>query len=332
MAITKTDKGWHVDEQPAGRGGKRYRKTFSTKAEALAFQAWLKTKVNQSPEWAPAKRDMRRLIDLIEIWHQHHGATLRAGKDTYSRLKTLCEVLGNPFLDHFKASTFAEYRKSRIEAGIAPNTLNREHAYLRSVFNEAKRLGYWTLENPLSNVRQIKVAERELSYLSKEEIREILHSLEISKSDDALLVAKICLSTGSRWSEAQGLRCSQVRDGQIHFSNTKSGKNRSVPISDDLSEELQAQSLRKGGSGQLFNYCYGAFRKAINRTDISLPAGQMTHVLRHTFASHFMMNNGNILVLQRLLGHSSLTMTMRYAHLSPDHLQEAKTKNPLATL
>ncbi|MFQ1065102.1 tyrosine-type recombinase/integrase [Bordetella trematum] len=55
----------------------------------------------------------------------------------------------------------------------------------------------------------------------------------------------------------------------------------------------------------------------------------MTHVLRHTFASHFMMNGGNILTLQRILGHSTLTMTMRYAHLAPDHLQEARRLNPL---
>ncbi|WP_256258981.1 tyrosine-type recombinase/integrase [Burkholderia ubonensis] len=58
----------------------------------------------------------------------------------------------------------------------------------------------------------------------------------------------------------------------------------------------------------------------------------MTHALRHTFASHFMMNGGNILTLQRILGHQSLTMTMRYAHLSPDHLMEAKRLNPLSTI
>ncbi len=55
----------------------------------------------------------------------------------------------------------------------------------------------------------------------------------------------------------------------------------------------------------------------------------VTHALRHTFASHFMMNGGNILTLQRILGHQSLTMTMRYAHLAPEHLQEAKMLNPL---
>lgn len=58
----------------------------------------------------------------------------------------------------------------------------------------------------------------------------------------------------------------------------------------------------------------------------------MTHALRHTFASHFMMAGGNILTLQKILGHQSLTMTMRYAHLAPEHLQEAKALNPLALM
>ncbi|OMW52054.1 hypothetical protein AQ810_10135 [Burkholderia pseudomallei] len=61
---------------------------------------------------------------------------------------------------------------------------------------------------------------------------------------------------------------------------------------------------------------------------IELPEGQLIHVLRQTFASHFMMNGGNILTLQRILGHSSLQMTMRYSHLAPDHLKEA-TRLPL---
>ncbi|MCW6283555.1 tyrosine-type recombinase/integrase, partial [Klebsiella pneumoniae] len=61
-----------------------------------------------------------------------------------------------------------------------------------------------------------------------------------------------------------------------------------------------------------------------------LPAGQLTHVLRHTIASHFMMNGGNILVLQRVLGHTDIKMTMRYAHFAPDHLEDAVKLNPLS--
>ncbi|WP_241172123.1 tyrosine-type recombinase/integrase, partial [Serratia marcescens] len=64
----------------------------------------------------------------------------------------------------------------------------------------------------------------------------------------------------------------------------------------------------------------------------ALPKGQLTHVLRHTFAAHFMMSGGNILVLQRILGHHDIKMTMRYAHLASDHLETALCFNPLATM
>lgn len=64
-------------------------------------------------------------------------------------------------------------------------------------------------------------------------------------------------------------------------------------------------------------------KEAISRCSFTLPSGQLTHVLRHTFASHFMMDGGNIIVLQRILGHANLTMTMRYSHFSPDHLEES---------
>lgn len=67
----------------------------------------------------------------------------------------------------------------------------------------------------------------------------------------------------------------------------------------------------------------------MQRAGIETPAGQLMHVLRHTFASHFMMNGGNILVLQRILGHTDIKVTMRYAHFAPDHLSEALRLNPL---
>ncbi|WP_348637063.1 tyrosine-type recombinase/integrase [Methylomonas sp. UP202] len=52
--------------------------------------------------------------------------------------------------------------------------------------------------------------------------------------------------------------------------------------------------------------------------------------MRHSFASHFVMNGGNVLSLQKILGHADISMTMRYAHLAPDHLKDAVLLNPMS--
>lgn len=104
---------------------------------------------------------------------------------------------------------------------------------------------------------------------------------------------------------------------------------RAIPIESSFDEELRKHHDKAETGQRMFAYAYSAFRDGIDRAGITLQDGQLTHVLRHTFASHFLMNGGNILVLQRALGHAKLTMTMRYAHLAPDHLQEVIPLNPL---
>jgi len=201
--------------------------------------------------------------------------------------------------------------------------MNLEHAFFLAVFNELKRLGEWKAPNPLENVRQFRIDESEMSYLTGEQIKTLLHECRNSNAKALEIIVRICLATGSRWSEGEKLKRSQIAAGKITFIKTKGKRNRTIPISNKLLEGLP----RKNGSH--FIPCYYAFRNALERAGIELPAGQLTNVLRHTFASHFMMNGGNILVLQKILGHSDIKMTMRYAHFSPNHLQDALKFNPL---
>lgn len=70
----------------------------------------------------------------------------------------------------------------------------------------------------------------------------------------------------------------------------------------------------------------------MKRADIDLPDGQCTYVPRHTFASYFMMNGGNILVLKEILGHADIKMTMIYAHCSSNYHEDTVTKDPLTIL
>lgn len=333
MTVKNTKNGYLVDVRPAGANGKRYRKTFTHKREALEYEAWLKTNATQTPGWQPQKRDNRRLSELIDVWHRQHGMHLNSGNDTYSRLKNLCAAIGNPAAEKFNGEIFSEYRAKRIAAGISANNMNREKNYLQAMFNELKRLDIWKGENPLLKVRNIKIAETERAYLSLEQIDILLSELSKAQNEHVHLISKICLATGARWGEAEQLRATQVKNGLIQFSLTKSKKTRAVPIDQELEAEIKKHYASKSkdiGDERLFTYAYSAFIAGLKRTSIRLPPGTAAHVMRHTFASHFMINGGNIIALQRILGHSSLQMTMKYAHLTPEHLNEARALNPLA--
>ena len=294
--------------------------------------SFLTSYFSKSSDWIPQKKDARFLSDLIELWYLHHGVELRDGVGRKRILLAMCKVMGNPKAEAFTPDKFAEYIMKRIDAGIKPNTMNREHAYLRAVFNETIRLGHWKKENPLVKLRAFKIQEQELSYLTLPQILVLLNRLKISKNIHATLITKVCLSTGARWGEAESLRTSQVRGGLLQFVQTKSSKARSIPISEELEIELLEHYKKHGNGDQLFLSAYSAFREALMKSNLKSSEGQLTHILRHTFASHFMMNGGNVIALQKVLGHHSLTMTMRYAHLSPEHLQETLQLNPLAKL
>ena len=326
MAIVKLPDGrWHVDVEPVK--GKRFRKILKTKGEALRFESLCRTKYADR-DWLPEHKDNRNLTDVINLWFELHGHVLRDGNRRLSKLLAISKALKNPLARKLKADDYVQYRRKRLDSGISLKTLNNELGYLRAVFNELHGLGQLQYENPISLVKPFQIQERELSWLTSKQVVELLDAITNSTENPHVYpITLICLSTGSRWSEAQNLKPSSLRNGVITFSGTKSGKVRSIPIAKHLQTLLKAHWTTYG----LFTSSLTAFRRALARTSIELPKGQASHALRHTFASHFIQNGGNILTLQKILGHSSLAMTMRYAHLAPDHLNDAVMLSPLSS-
>ncbi|MBS1206468.1 MAG: integrase [Proteobacteria bacterium] len=336
MTVRKLSSGdWVADfytvNRKNGKQGKRVRKKFATKGEALAYENYTLQKIDDSP-WLGDGEDKRRLTDLVHLWFDRHGITLRDGEKRKKAMLWAAECMGSPLATEFSAQLFTAYRAKRLDghfartkrvSKVSPRTMNLEHAYFLAVFNELKRLGEWSAPNPLENVRQFRTDESEMAYLTGEQIDQLLHECRNSSATDLEMIVKICLATGARWSEAEGLKRSQISAGRVTFVKTKGKKNRTIPLDLALIADLPQKS------GPLFTPCYSAFRKALERAGINLPQGQLTHVLRHTFASHFMMNGGNILILQRILGHTDIKMTMRYAHFAPNHLEDVLYFNPL---
>lgn len=148
----------------------------------------------------------------------------------------MVDALGNPPATNLTSKMFAHYRDKRLTGeiyfsekwknGASPVTINLEQSYLSGFFSELTRLGEWSAPNPLENMRKFTIAEKEMAWLTHEQITELLDDCR-RQSPLLALVVKICLSTGARWREAVNLTRSQVTEYRITFVRTKGKKNRS---------------------------------------------------------------------------------------------------------
>ncbi|MDG6263658.1 tyrosine-type recombinase/integrase [Glaesserella parasuis] len=317
------------------KNGKRIRRWFDTKGEASRFFNAAKNPLSNVEILTERKND-RPLLDLVNDWFELHGRGVTSGEHVLNSLKRIANDLGNPTANKITPLLLAEYRSNRLAGKIGrikgvpakPKSINTDLSHLRAMFNTLAKLDKFDRENPVSALTKLRENEPDIFFLRSEQIPPLLKEID-ALNYDAGVMARICLATGARWGEVENLTASQVVPYKLTFTNTKSKKNRTVPISKDLFEMLPKRS------GKIFNAPYivrSNLHKVIEGSGIIFPKGKATHVFRHTFASHFMMNGGNILVLKDILGHSDIKMTMRYAHFSPSHLESAVTLNPLTHL
>ena len=170
MAVRKIESGeWLCDLRPNGVKGKRIRKKFATKGEALAYEKYIASEMEGKP-WLGEKQDNRRLSDLIEQWHDLYGRTLADADRMMSKLKGICAGMGNPIAAQITAADFSQYREGRLKGEIPdingrcmpiqPRTVNHEQRYLSAVFGTLKKLGHWSLPNPLAGIPTFKVDEK----------------------------------------------------------------------------------------------------------------------------------------------------------------------------
>lgn len=320
MSIKKLEDGrYEVDIRPTGRNGKRVRRKFDKKFEAVNYERYVMA--NHSKEWAPKLTDNRLLSEITQQWWDLFGSHLDHGRDQKNRIDMFCRVMSDPATPKIDKSLISQYCQIRTAHGVKASSINREITAVRGIFTYLIDAGLYLGEHPFSGYKKLKEQATEMSYLTDDDVSRLLTNL----SGDDYNIAVLCLSTGARWSEATRLKREHVIQNKVRFTFTKTRKPRIVPISDDV-----ADMICDGKNGLLFpDISYQRFRKILKEVKPTLPGGQATHVLRHTFATHFMMNGGSILTLQRLLGHANLSQTMTYAHFAPDFLQDAIDLNPL---
>ncbi len=218
MTVRKNGKTWMADFYENGRTGRRIRKKgFATKSAAQRFE---------SDYFAALKQTGRplddRLSDLVTVWYDLHGCSLKDEKARLSRTMAVVQRLGDPRVSDFDVLAWARYRQSRLK-DATPSTVNHEQRYLSAVFSELIRLGAWAGNNPLAKVRQIKTDQTELSFLSLEQIRQLLDECRRSTNNHTYPVALICLATGARWDEAESLTRGAIFGGRRIFTGPITG-------------------------------------------------------------------------------------------------------------
>jgi len=228
-------------------------------------------------------------------------------------------------------------KKTMLDKGRSPRSIEYVLAVVRQIINHARFRGLYTGESPTKKVKKPRFDNKRLRFLSREEADKLLDALK-AKSISTYEQALISLHTGCRASEAFNLRWSDVDMGQglLTFRDTKSGKNRIAYMTEAVREMFEGKEPSKPDD-LVFPPTRGAdvrqrpsktFSRVVN--DLGLNTGVTDrrqrvsfHTLRHTFASWQVMGGTDLYTVKELLGHSSIKVTERYAHLKPTTLKTA---------
>jgi len=237
---------------------------------------------------------------------------------------------------------------SRLQSdGLSPSRTRQARSALSSVLEHAVDAGALRA-NPARGVKVSGNSDREMLFLDAGQVSRLVDEAERVEKESGALVLLLAFS-GLRWGEAAALRrgrCDLLRSqihireavsevsGHMHFGETKTGKARTVVLPgflrDRLAAHLAAQDTddprafvfadSKGGPLRISNWRYRVWRSACEAS--SMPEGLRIHDLRHTAASLAVSAGANVKAVQRMLGHSSASLTLdRYSHLFTEDLE-----------
>jgi integrase len=309
-------------------GGKRVRESVGhSKKMALTIMAKRRMEVAQGKHPELKRRGKTRFRDFAQVYMETHAIPNKLSWKTSDAglVKNLSTFFDGMYLHEITSYDIERYKTKR-QQGVSPATVNRSLSCLRCMFNRAISWGYVT-NNPVSRVRFLREDNKRLRYLDVGEIRRLL----IQSSPQLQAVIMVAINTGMRKGELRGLCWKDVdlKQGVITLLKTKSGRVRHIPINTACGNALttlqrhpKSEYVFTKEDGTTYDVRKG-FGTALKRAGI---VGFRFHDLRHTFASHMAMSGADLTTLRDLLGHKDFSLTLRYAHLSPDHKASAVEK------
>jgi len=333
MGVFKKNGAWWIDFYHQGKRVRRKVGPSKKVAEmALADIEVKKAKQEFLGVCEPKKILFKDFADeYLEYSKANKAVSSHRGDQTIVNTH-LVPTWGDTELSRISARIIEDYKVQRLEK-VTAATFNRELNTIKSLFRKAVEWEYLR-DNPTVPVKRIKTGKQAFRFLSDVEIQRLTTACAASAHPVFCGIVVMALNTGMRRGEILRLRWTDVdfRRKQIRVvssedGHTKNCDSRIIPMNRSVETLLKKHPRRldspyvfPGESGEMFNKTNYHFTRAVKRAGI--PHVRF-HDLRHTFASHLVMKGIDLRTVQELLGHRDMRMTLRYAHLAPDHVRKA---------
>jgi len=337
MTVRKRGDSWQIDVV-VWRGGDRLRvrKSMSgiTRSEALTIERQERGRLEQYV------RQMGKVPLFSEFageFIETYAITNNKPSEVESKRLIVRRHL-NPFfgsmrLDDIGPQQIERFKAKQVKAGLSPKTINNQLTVFRKTLSVAKEWGRLAAVPP---VRLLQAPEPEFDFLTFDEADRLIAGAEREWRPMILVGLRTGLRQGEllalQWDDIDlvaGRLCVRRAVARGIVGTPKSGKGREIPLSDEAVAALRSLPSRFAGKlvfpgdyGRLLTK--GQCKHPLRRACVGAGLRRIGwHVLRHSFASHLVMRGAPLKVVQELLGHATIDMTLRYSHLSPNVKRDA---------
>lgn len=306
----------------------------SQRQEAQALLAKWKLAAYQERQWGA---EPSHTFDELMIVYLRDTAGQRRSEETVKmHVRRLRQHFAGVEMESLSGAGVVAYSRERLAQEVSTSTVNRELEVLSAAINYAVKVLEWHLPNPVGE-RMLKEPEGRLRWLTREEAKALVRAAGVEPKAPYLApLVVLALHTGMRRGELLGLEWDRVdlkaRQIYLEARHTKAAKRRTVPLNTVALDAIMTQDRYRTAQcpGSPWVFCdergssiasvQRSFGTACRRADIQ---DFRFHDLRHTCAAWLVQAGVSLAQVRDVLGHSTITMTERYAHLAPENARSA---------
>jgi integrase len=315
----------------------KFPQTLKQKKEMAEAQLKEKKKLQEAKH--------RAEISFDEIWKELYEPQAQTNKSekSWKREESLYRLWISPAIGKIpfvavSPTDLEQIKQSMGKKGRSPRSIQYALATVRQVYNIAKNLDIFSGDNPVKKTKIPKMDNRRIRFLSEDEATLLLNELK-TYENNIHLIALVSLYCGLRAGEILNLEWRDIDfdNDMILIRESKSGLARHAFMTKLVKKELEglrknspksAQIVFSGKDGNRRYEIPRAFSKSVTKLKFNEGHSDrrqkvVFHTLRHTFASWLVQRGTPLYTVAKLMGHSTLAMTERYAHLAPDNLKAA---------